>query len=216
MAKEEVKKTTKKTVAKATKKAKVVEIVDEIKDDIEVEVDKVEITPKKTYKELKVEFRAKKHEIEVEILNLNHCATTCRDRGGRIIFEFNKTGDREFISLADATEVATRYKGFFEKHQIAIIDVDTDEYAIKDILTYLNLNEIYEENEIENYDTDYIVSILKMDTKKFKRFIEDSSMELAKVVAGRAVEMFRAGKFDSRIKEEALCSKLNREDLFEI
>lgn len=201
-----------------TRKPKKVEVVEAIVDDVKVEetVEVEEVTPRKTYRELKKEFKSKQHEIEVEVLNLNSCATSCRGRDGRLIFKFNKSGDREFISLADLLEVANRHKGFFEKHLIAIIDIDNDEYELEDIITYLNLDEIYQENEIENYDTDYIGQILKMDTKKFKRLIEDADVKLAKTIAGRAVELFRNGKFDSRIKEEVLCAKLNREDLFEI
>ena len=212
-------KTIKKTSSKKSRKPKkVVEVVEAIVDDIEIEevVNVEEVVPKKTYKELKKEFKAKQYEIEVEILNLNSCATSCRGRDGRLIFEFSKSGDREFVSLADLSEVANRYKGFFEKHLIAIIDIDNDEYDLEDIITYLNLDEIYQENEIENYDTDYIGQILKLDAKKFKRFIEDANIELVRTVASRAVELFRNGKFDSRIKEEALCERLNREDLFEI
>lgn len=212
-------KTIKKTSSKKSRKPKkVVEVVEAIVDDIEIEevVNVEEVVPKKTYKELKKEFKAKQYEIEVEILNLNSCATSCRGRDGRLIFEFSKSGDREFISLADLSEVANRYKGFFEKHLIAIIDIDNDEYDLEDIITYLNLDEIYQENEIENYDTDYIGQILKLDAKKFKRFIEDANIELVRTIASRAVELFRNGKFDSRIKEEALCERLNREDLFEI
>lgn len=201
-----------------TRKPKKVEVVEAIVDDVKVEetVEVEEVTPRKTYRELKKEFKSKQHEIEVEVLNLNSCATSCRGRDGRLIFKFNKSGDREFISLADLLEVANRHKGFFEKHLIAIIDIDNDEYELEDIITYLNLDEIYQENEIENYDTDYIGQILKMDTKKFKRLIEDADVKLAKTIAGRAVELFRNGKFDSRIKEEVLCAKLNREDLFEM
>ena len=201
-----------------TRKPKKVEVVEAIVDDVKVEetVEVEEVTPRNTYRELKKEFKSKQHEIEVEVLNLNSCATSCRGRDGRLIFKFNKSGDREFISLADLLEVANRHKGFFEKHLIAIIDIDNDEYELEDIITYLNLDEIYQENEIENYDTDYIGQILKMDTKKFKRLIEDADVKLAKTIAGRAVELFRNGKFDSRIKEEVLCAKLNREDLFEI
>lgn len=201
-----------------TRKPKKVEVVESVIDDVEIEdvVEIEEVLPKKTYKQLKQEFRSKKHEIEVEILNLNSCATSCRGRDGRLIFELNKSGDREFISLADISEVASRYKGFFEKHLIAIIDIDNDEYEIEDIITYLNLDEIYQENEIENYDTDYIGQILKMDAKKFKRLVEDADINLVKTIANRAVELFRNGKFDSRIKEESLCKRLHREDLFEI
>lgn len=201
-----------------TRKPKKVEVVEAIVDDVKVEetVEVEDITPRKTYRELKKEFKSKQHEIEVEVLNLNSCATSCRGRDGRLIFKFNKSGDREFISLADLLEVANRHKGFFEKHLIAIIDIDNDEYELEDIITYLNLDEIYQENEIENYDTDYIGQILKMDTKKFKRLIEDADVKLAKTIAGRAVELFRNGKFDSRIKEESLCKRLHREDLFEM
>ena len=217
--KEVTKKNTKTSKKKEVKKAKEIEIIDEIIDDVEeiqddIEID--EIVPRKSYKDLKKEFRSKQYEIEVEILNLNSCATSCRGRDGRLIFEFNKSGDREFISLADLSEVANRYKGFFEKHLIAIIDVDDEEYDLEDIITYLNLDEIYQENEIENYDTDYIGQILKMDAKKFKRLVEDENTELVKTIASRAVELFKNGKFDSRIKEEAICKRLNREDLFEM
>ena len=215
--------TVKKTAVKkdTTKKArtpKQIEVAEAIVDDVEVEetIEVEEVVPRKTYKELKREFRSKQYEIEVEILNLNSCGTSCRGRDGRLIFDFNKSGDREFINLADLLEVANRYKGYFEKHQIAIIDIDNDEYDLEDIITYLNLDEIYQENEIENYDTDYIGQILKMDTKKFKRLVEDADVKLVKTIAGRAVELFRNGKFDSRIKEEVLCKRLNREDLFEM
>lgn len=201
-----------------TRKPKTVEVVEAIVDDVKVEetVEVEEVVPRKTYRELKKEFKSKQYEIEVEILNLNSCATSCRGRDGRLIFKFNKSGDREFISLADLLEVANRHKSFFEKHWIAIIDIDNDEYDLEDIITYLNLDEIYQENEIENYDTDYIGQILKMDTKKFKRLVEDADIKLVKTIAGRAVELFRNGKFDSRIKEEVLCARLNREDLFEM
>ena len=201
-----------------TRKPKTVEVVEAIIDDVKVEetVEVEEVVPRKTYRELKKEFKSKQHEIEVEILNLNSCATSCRGRDGRLIFKFNKSGDREFISLADLLEVANRHKGFFEKHLIAIIDIDSDEYELEDIITYLNLDEIYQENEIENYDTDYVGQILKMDAKKFKRLVEDADIKLVKTIAGRAVELFRNGKFDSRIKEEVLCARLNREDLFEM
>ena len=201
-----------------TRKPKTVEVVEAIVDDVKVEetVEVEEVVPRKTYRELKKEFKSKQHEIEVEVLNLNSCATSCRGRDGRLIFKFNRSGDREFISLADLLEVANRHKSFFEKHWIAIIDIDNDEYDLEDIITYLNLDEIYQENEIENYDTDYVGQILKMDAKKFKRLVEDADIKLVKTIAGRAVELFRNGKFDSRIKEEVLCARLNREDLFEM
>lgn len=212
----------KKTVGKVEKKKegkpkKVVEEVNEpIVDDINEEMDFVEkLEERKTYRELRTEFRSKKNELEVEILNLNSGATTCVDRNGRVIFSLRKTGDREFLPLVDIDEVASKYKGFFEKHKIAIIDIDSDEYDIQDILTYLNLYEIYDENGIENYDTDYITQILKMNGSKFTKLIEDANEDLVRMIASRAIDLFKDGKFDSRIKEMALAKRLGKEELFD-
>lgn len=217
--KEVVKKSTKVSKKSETKKPKEIEIIDEIIDDVEEVEETVEvedIKPKKTYRELRSEFRNKKNDIEVEIVNLNSCTTVSRDRNGRVLFRLNNTGDREFITLADLFDVANLNKDVFRKHMIAIIDVDSEDgYTIEDVLTYLNLEEIYQDNGIENYDTDYIGQILKLDTRKFERFIEDANEELVRMVAGRAVDLYKKKKFDSRIKEMALAKRLNREDLFE-
>jgi hypothetical protein len=40
-------------------------------------------------------------------------------------------------------------------------------------------------------------------------------MELVRRVAERAIDLYKKKKFDSRIKENALISRLGREDLFE-
>ena len=215
-----IKKTRKSTTRKTTKKAKKeVEVVEAIIDDVDVEenVEVEEVKPRKTVRELRAEFRDKKNEIEVEIINLNSCATVCRDRTGRELFRLNNTGDRDFLTLADIYEVANRHKGMFEKHWIAIIDVESKyDYEIEDILTYLNLDEMYQEHNIENYDTDYISQILKMDVRKFEKYIEEANESLVRMVASRAVDLYRNKKFDSRIKENVLAKRLNREDLFEM
>lgn len=200
---------------KVRKGRKKIELTDEVvDDDKELEEIKKQEPKKKSQRELRTELRHKKNELEVEILNMNSGGTVCRDRNGRIVFELENYGDREFIMLADLYDVASRHKGFFEKHLISIIDVDSDEYGIEEIIEYLGLNEIYD--EIENYDTDYIGHILKLDTKKFTKFIEHSSEDLARITAERAMELFKKGKFDSRLKEKVLVEKLGREDLFEI
>ena len=211
----EKKKVTKKTTGSRTRKPKEIEVIDAIVDVEEETIEEVkEVKAKKTYRELRNELRSKKNEIEVEILNLNTGSTTCRDRNGRIVFDLHNQGDREFVVLADIYEVASRYKRFFEKHLIAIIDVDSDEYCIEDIIEYLGLNEIYD--EIENYDTDYIMQILKLEPKKFEKFVEGANEDLVRIVSSRAADLFKQGKFDSRLKEKALSERLGREDLFEL
>ena len=201
----EVKKTTKKTTrAKKVETPKVEKVVEPI---IE------EVVERKTYRQLRNELRTLKDHIEVEIVNLNAGETYYRDKDGREVFRLSKPSDKEYITLADAYDMANRYSGYFTNHIIAITDVVSDEYDLEDILEYLNLKEIY--NDIERYDTDYIDHILnKLDTNKFERIVDSCDKKLAESLAARAVKLYRERKFDSRLKEEILAKRLNRESLF--
>lgn len=201
---------------KASKPEKEIEIADEIVDDEEETETVEEVKPvevKKNARELRKELRSKKNEIEVELLNINSGGTSCRDRNGRLLFDFDSYGEREFLTLADVYEVATKYKNYFSKHQIVIVDIDTDDYSIEEIIEFLGLNELYD--EIENFDTDYISLILKLKNEQFEKMMENANEDLVKSVANRAVELFRNGKFDSRRKEFLLAEKLGVEFLFE-
>ena len=200
----EVKKTTKKTTTKPKAKKVVESVVEKIE----------EVTVRKTYRELRNELRSKKDHIEVEIVNLNSGETFYRDRDGREVFRLTKPSDKEYILLSDVYDIANRHNGYFSNHLIAITDVISSEYDLEDILTYLNLEELY--NDIERYDTDYVGYILtKLDMDKFERVVESSDIKLVNSLANRAVKLYREKKFDSRLKEDILARRLNRTSLFE-
>lgn len=199
----EVKKTTKKT----TKSKKVVEPKIEIEEVVE------EVIERKTYRQLRNELRTLKDHIEVEIVNLNAGETYYRDKDGREVFRLSKPSDKEYILLADVYDMANRHSRYFSDHIIAITDVISDEYDLEDILEYLNLKEIY--NDIERYDTDYIDHILnKLDINKFERVVESCDLKLVNSLSARAVKLYRERKFDSRLKEEMLAKRLDRDSLF--
>lgn len=205
----------KKPRAKKAKVQKELEIVDSVIDDEDDDtVENIEIpVVKKDYRQLRKELRAKKQEIEVELLHINSGGTSCRDRGGRVLFDFDNYGEREFLSLADVYEIATKYKDFFGKHQIVIVDLDTDDYTIDDIIEFLGLNELYD--EIENYDTDYVSQILKLKYVEFEEVLKNANEDLIRSLASRAVELYNNNKFDSKKKENLLAEKLGVECLFE-
>lgn len=197
----EVKKTTKKTPKpKKVEEAKIEKVVEEV-------------VERKTYRQLRNELRTLKDHIEVEIVNLNAGETYYRDKDGREVFRLTKPSDKEYILLADVYDMANRHSGYFSDHIIAITDVVSDEYDLEDILEYLNLKEIY--NEIERYDTDYVDYILnKLDINKFERIVENCDEKLVNSLSARAVKLYRERKFDSRLKEEILAKRLNRDSLF--
>ena len=197
----EIKKTKKTTTrAKKVVEPKVEEVVEEVAE-------------RKSYRQLRNELRTLKDHIEVEIVNLSSGETYYRDKDGREVFRLSKPSDKEYISLSDAYDMANRHSRYFSDHIIAITDVISDEYDLEDILEYLNLKEIY--NDIERYDTDYINHILnKLDTNKFERIVESCDIKLVNSLASRAVRLYRERKFDSRLKEEILAKRLNRDSLF--
>ena len=200
-----------KEVKKATKKAAKPKKVEEVKKVDEPKVE--EVVERKTYRQLRNELRTLKDHIEVEIVNLNAGETYYRDKDGREVFRLTKPSDKEYILLADVYDMANRHLKYFSDHIIAITDVVSDEYDLEDILEYLNLKEIY--NEIERYDTDYIDHILnKLDINKFERIVESCDEKLVNSLSARAVKLYSERKFDSRLKDEILAKRLNRDSLF--
>ena len=200
----EVKKTKKTT----TKAKKTVEPKVEVKEVVE------ETPVRKNYRQLRTELLDLRDTIEVEIVNLNAGETFYRDKDGREIFRLTKPSDKEYVLLSDVYDMANRHRGYFSNHLIAITDVVSKDYDLEDILTYLNLEDLY--NNIERHDTDYVGYILnRLDLDKFERVVETADLKLVNSLANRAVKLYREKKFDSRLKEDILARRLKRNSLFE-
>ncbi|ENY8630244.1 TPA: hypothetical protein KPE78_001076 [Clostridioides difficile] len=169
---------------------------------------------RKTYKQLRSELRKLKDEIEVEIMNLDTGTVLYRDRDERLIFEMNKAGEKTFILLSDLYEISNKHRGYFENYLITIIDVDSDDYTVEDILEYLNLKDMYE--YLYEYDLDYINHILlKLDNDKFVNLVEKANYGLIECLGSRVIELYKKGKFDSHYKERLIATRLGLQSLFE-
>ncbi|EML6501628.1 hypothetical protein PIT23_003032 [Clostridioides difficile] len=169
---------------------------------------------RKTYKQLRSELRKLKDEIEVEIMNLDTGTVLYRDRDERLIFEMNKAGEKTFILLSDLYEISNKHRGYFENYLITIIDVDSDDYTVEDILEYLNLKDMYE--YLDEYDLDYINHILlKLDNYKFVNLVEKANYGLIECLGSRVIELYKKGKFDSHYKERLIATRLGLQSLFE-
>lgn len=169
---------------------------------------------RKSYKQLRSELRKLKDEIEVEIMNLDTGTVLYRDKDERIIFEMNKVGEKTFILLSDLYEISNKHRGYFENYLITIVDVDSDDYTIEDILEYLNLKDIYE--YLDEYDLDYINYILlKLDNDRFVNIVEKANYGLIECLGSRVIELYKKGKFDSRYKEHLIATRLGLQNLFE-
>lgn len=209
----------KKTETKVDKEIKAEEIIDKDADVVEeVPVPDVlikkEIAKKnKSYKEIRSALKQQKYDIEVEILNLDTGTVLYKDPSGRETFRMKKFGERAFILMDDLFNIVNKHRGFFEKHVICITDVDSEEFTVDDVLFALNLEELY--SNIKNHTGDYIDYILKeLSVDKFNKIVSESNKEMIERLAARAVALYKAGKFDSRRKEDILAEKLGKEELF--
>ena len=210
----EIKEVKKKKAASKPKttKPKTTKVVKEVVEVEEIIVEPVKV--RKNYRQLRSELVDLKNRIEVEIVNLNSGETYYRDKEGREIFRLKQPSDRTFVLLSDLYDISVKHNGYFKNHLIAITDVISDEYDLEDIIEYLNLKEVY--TNIENYDTDYVGYILmELDIDKFERVVNQAEPKLLNSLAARAVALYRAKKFDSRLKEDILARKLNRPSLID-
>ena len=200
------------TTKPKTTKPKTTKVVKEVVEVEEIIVEPVKV--RKNYRQLRSELVDLKNRIEVEIVNLNSGETYYRDKEGREIFRLKQPSDRTFVLLSDLYDISVKHNGYFKNHLIAITDVISDEYDLEDIIEYLNLKEVY--TNIENYDTDYVGYILmELDIDKFERVVNLAEPKLLNSLAARAVALYRAKKFDSRLKEDILARKLNRPSLID-
>lgn len=214
--KEVAKKETKKTVSKTKVKTEKITPVETNEKVVEtVEETKTIERKAKTKKELRNELKKLKNDIEVEILNLSTGRVCYIGKDGDFIFDLNKYGEKESVELEDIYKVASKNKGFFEKHYITIVDVDNDDYTVDDILEYIGVKSVY--SKIENYDTDYIEEILlEMDDYDFEKAISVNDIYLVERLADRAKSLYKEGRFDSMNRAKIIADRLKIDDLFEL
>lgn len=206
----------KETKTKETTKSKVKtkKVKEETVEPIESEekIEKV-VRVKKSDREIRKELRKLGDEIEVYIINLSSGVVKfTSEKTGVVVFELAPNGDEVPITLNELAELRNGHKGFFEKHLIAVVDVDSEEYEIEDILNYLGVIDVYD--SVENYDIDYIKYILtKMDNYDLEKLLAICDDSLAERIAERATRFARQGKLDSMKKQSLIAKRIGLEEL---
>lgn len=199
----EAKETKKKeTTAKAEKK-----VIEETTKEVEKKV-------VRTRQQLRKAIKKQADNITVYIVNLspNQVKFTYKNN---VVFDLKQEGDETDVALDEFEALKDGHKGYFEKHLIAITDIDCDcedDFEIEEILEYLGVSEVYD--NIENYDIDYIKYILtKMDAYDLEKLLATCDNALAERIAERAVKMLKKGKFDSIKKQKLITDRLGIEEL---
>ncbi|MGL5718476.1 MAG: hypothetical protein ACRCX2_36065 [Paraclostridium sp.] len=197
-----------KATSKTTKAEK--KVVEETTTEPEVVEKKVVRSRQQTRKAIKKQA----DNITIYIVNLspNQVKFTYKDND---VFDLKEEGDEADVTLDEFSALKNGHKGYFEKHHIAITDIDCDgedDFELEEILEYLGISDVYD--NIENYDIDYIKYILtKMDAYDLEKLLATCDDALAERIAERAVKMLKKGKFDSIRKQKLITDRLGLEEL---
>ena len=174
------------------------------------------VKEKKTGAQLRRSIKKDAKDITVYIINLSsgHVKFT---HEGSVIFDLKDEGAETDVTLDEFAILKNGHRGYFEKHLIAITDIECEcdyEYEIEDILDYLGVSEVYD--NIENYDIDYIKYILtKMDNYDLEKLLGTCDNALAERIADRAVKMHKKGKLDSIKKQTLIAKRIGLEKLID-
>lgn len=167
----------------------------------------------KTRKELSSELRAKRDDIELEILNISTGGCSYYDSHGEAYFNL-VPGQSTIVSLREIQDICLQARCYFDEYYLIITDVNNEHYTLEEILIYLGLSDIYK--NIKNYNEDYLRDILlESNDKEFNSLISVKDIKFIKMLAAKAIYLFTVEKEDiSRGKEHALKQMLKLETLF--
>lgn len=190
------------------------ETIDNQNKDIEPNKEKETTKNKpKTRRDLSSELRAKRDNIELEVLNISTGGCAYYDSHGEPYFNL-VPGQSTIVSLREIQDVCLQAKCCFDEYYLIITDVYNKDYTLEDILIYLGLSDTY--RDIKNYNEDYLQKILlEYDDKEFESLISIKDSNFAKMLAAKAIYLFVVEKQDiSRGKEHVLKQVLKLEALF--
>lgn len=197
--------TVEKLVKKTTTTKKVKE---EVKND---EVMVPELT--KTKSDIRKELRKRARDIEVEVLNMTNGEFFYKCRKTKEELNLMERGNTDIVTLEFLLNMKNQHRALLERLDIVIIDV-YDDFDLSDILEYLGLNKIYED---EKYDVDYVEEAINdMDSQEFSELIDNANIGLVVKIAERGIQLAKEGGFDSYFKRSCVAKRLGKDDLFEV
>ena len=196
------------TVEKVVKKATVKKVKEEVKNEEVVVADAT-----KTKSDIRKDLRKRARDIEVEVLNMTNGEFFYKCRKTKEELNLMERGNSDIVTLDFLLNMKNQHRALLERLDLVIIDV-YDDFELSDILEYLGLSKIYED---EKYDVDYIEDAINdMDSEEFSNLVQNASIGLVVKIAERGIQLAKEGGFDSFFKRSCVAKRLGKEDIFDI
>lgn len=193
---------------KVVKKATVKKVKEEVKNE---EVVVAEVV--RTKADIRKDLRKRARDIEVEVLNMTNGEFFYKCRKTKEELNLMERGNSDIVTLDFLLNMKNQHRALLERLDLVIIDV-YDDFELSDILEYLGLSKIYED---EKYDVDYIEdAINNMDSEEFSNLVQNANIGLVVKIAERGIQLAKEGGFDSFFKRSCVAKRLGKEDIFDI
>ena len=193
---------------KVVKKATVKKVKEEVKNE---EVVVAEVV--RTKADIRKDLRKRARDIEVEVLNMTNGEFFYKCRKTKEELNLMERGNSDIVTLDFLLNMKNQHRTLLERLDLVIIDV-YDDFDLSDILEYLGLSKIYED---EKYDVDYIEDAINdMDSEEFSNLVQNASIGLVVKIAERGIQLAKEGGFDSFFKRSCVAKRLGKDDIFDI
>ena len=193
---------------KVVKKDTVKKVKEEVKNE---EVVVAEVV--RTKADIRKDLRKRARDIEVEVLNMTNGEFFYKCRKTKEELNLMERGNSDIVTLDFLLNMKNQHRALLERLDLVIIDV-YDDFELSDILEYLGLSKIYED---EKYDVDYIEDAINdMDSEEFSNLVQNASIGLVVKIAERGIQLAKEGGFDSFFKRSCVAKRLGKEDIFDI
>ena len=193
---------------KVVKKTTVKKVKEEVKNE---EVVVAEVV--RTKADIRKDLRKRARDIEVEVLNMTNGEFFYKCRKTKEELNLMERGNSDIVTLDFLLNMKNQHRALLERLDLVIIDV-YDDFDLSDILEYLGLSKIYED---EKYDVDYIEDAINdMDSEEFSNLVQNASIGLVVKIAERGIQLAKEGGFDSFFKRSCVAKRLGKDDLFEV
>lgn len=193
---------------KVVKKTTVKKVKEEVKNE---EVVVAEVV--RTKADIRKDLRKRARDIEVEVLNMTNGEFFYKCRKTKEELNLMERGNSDIVTLDFLLNMKNQHRALLERLDLVIIDV-YDDFDLSDILEYLGLSKIYED---EKYDVDYIEDAINdMDSEEFSNLVQNASIGLVVKIAERGIQLAKEGGFDSFFKRSCVAKRLGKEDIFDI
>lgn len=193
---------------KVVKKTTVKKVKEEVKNE---EVVVAEVV--RTKADIRKDLRKRARDIEVEVLNMTNGEFFYKCRKTKEELNLMERGNSDIVTLDFLLNMKNQHRALLERLDLVIIDV-YDDFELSDILEYLGLSKIYED---EKYDVDYIEDAINdMDSEEFSNLVQNANIGLVVKIAERGIQLAKEGGFDSFFKRSCVAKRLGKEDIFDI